>query len=510
MNQHWPESLIKEAEKLKGVRISDLFSQEADRLSYLSANACGIYIDASKNLINHVAFEELVSFAQKKRVTDAIKSMFQGNKINYTENRAVLHTLLRSSQSNVAEYEAVKSERHNVSEFAEQIRSGKTLGATGKPIKFIVNIGIGGSDLGPQLLVDAFRSSIPTTLDYEFLSDVDDEQLDYIWKRVDPEATLFILCSKSFTTWETQTNAKRVIERLKEAVGDNWNKHFAGVAVDVDAMSRFGILPQRQFKIWDFVGGRYSVWSSVNLIARILLGNKLVDEFLFGAEDMDKHFQDAPLDSNLPVLLALIQTWNIQFLNHSVFITLPYSHGLRLFPDYQQQLEMESNGKRVDRQGQPINWPTCPYIFGQLGLNAQHAFMQLVHQSDRQTYVEFIAVPSKTRNFEDDVAFRSCLAQSQALMEGTLDESVEEKRCPGNRPSTTLVLDKLTPKTLGSLVALYEHKVFVQSVLWDINAFDQFGVELGKKIATQLTSKSVEDNNVDDSTRSLIRFHSAS
>lgn len=503
MKKTW-RNLTAQAELIASKRTYELFDEH--RIEQLSAASNGIFIDFSKNKINNAILSDLVALAKESDLSGAIKAMFNGEKINRTEQRSVMHFLLRADASNLTEWDDVKEQRRKASEFAEKVRSGELIGATGKPINTVVNIGIGGSDLGPQLLIDAFKHQVPDELSIHFMSDVDYSESKALLNTIDLERTLFILCSKSFTTWETQTNAKLAIASLKSKVGESgWQQHFAGVAVDQNAMTQFGIIPEHQFLIWDWVGGRYSVWSSIGLVARIAIGNENFDRFLSGARAMDQHFQETPFEKNLPVLLAMVQIWNINFMNHSVFVTLPYRHALRLFPDYQQQLEMESNGKSVDVQGDIMPYHTCPYIFGQLGLNAQHAFMQLVHQSTHNTYLEFITVPEKSVSFEEDVAFRSCLAQSSALMNGTLAIESGEKHCPGDRPSTTLVLEEMTPETLGSLIALYEHKVFVQSVIWGINAFDQFGVELGKQIAKSLSSQSLNDPQVDASTRELIR-----
>ncbi len=503
MDQVLVEQLKAQALRIGDSSIEQLVADNALESSIYSLN--DLSIDFSKNKLDSKTLALLVQLADKAKLKSSVEAMFAGEPINNTENRPVLHALMRAEQSKLACWPDIEREKQKAIEFADKIRSGRLKGATGKPLSTIVNIGIGGSDLGPKLIIEAFKSQIPDPIETHFLSDVDSQELTHLLGSIDLESTLFILCSKSFTTWETQTNAKRVIAALRQLVGDDWPQHFAGVAVNQQAMSDFGILPERQFLIWDFIGGRYSVWSSIGLICRIALGNEYFERFLAGARAMDQHFQSASLEENLPVVLALVQIWNINFLQHDVFITLPYCHALKLFPDYQQQLEMESNGKSVDKQGKPLPYSTCPYLFGQLGLNAQHAFMQLVHQSERNTYLEFIAVPEKSVPFEDDVAFRSCLAQSSALMKGTGNQVPPEKRCPGDRPSTTLILNEMSPENLGTLIALYEHKVFVQSVIWGINAFDQFGVELGKQIATTLTKGSLQDSQVDNSTKELLR-----
>jgi glucose-6-phosphate isomerase len=498
------QKLSTEAEVVSKQKIVELFDEQRAEVMSLAAN--GLFIDFSKNKLTETAKQLLLDLAEHSGLAREIQALFNGEKINTTEQRAVMHHLLRAESSELPEWQYVLEQKQKASAFAEKLRRGELKGATGQVIDTVVNIGIGGSDLGPQLLIDAFKHQIPQQLNVYFISDVDYSEASHLLSSINLETTLFILCSKSFTTWETQTNAQLAITALKQVVGEQgWPQHFAGVAVDQQAMTRFGILPEHQFLIWDWVGGRYSVWSSIGLVARIALGNEIFEQFLAGARQMDQHFREAPFATNLPVMLALVQIWNINFMHHSVFITLPYRHALKLFPDYQQQLEMESNGKSVDKQGQFVSYSTCPYIFGQLGLNAQHAFMQLVHQSAHKSYLEFIAVPESSVPFEQDVAFRSCLAQASALMKGTGDQVASEKYCPGDRPSTLIVLDEMTPHSLGRLLALYEQKVFVQSVIWNINAFDQFGVELGKQIAKSLNLASIDDPQLDGSTRMLLQ-----
>lgn len=498
------ETLQQQAESLTSNSIRNIVDTQQFKNGFFQDN--GVAIDFSKNKITDEVLNTLLAFAESKQLNKRIQAMFSGDAINVTEQRPALHTLCRAESSNAEQWLEVEQQHQKAARFADKIRRGELLGATGQPISTLVNIGIGGSDLGPRLVFDALSEYQQEELDIHFMSDVDYQAAEQLLSSINLEQTLFILCSKSFTTWETQTNAQLAISALKKVVGEQgWSAHFAGVAVNQQAMTDFGILPEHQFSIWDWVGGRYSIWSSIGLIVRIVLGNAVFDEFLAGGRAMDQHFRKTELSKNLPVLLALIQHWNINYQHHSVFITLPYRNGLKLFPDYQQQLEMESNGKSVTTSGEPVFYATCPYVFGQSGLNAQHAFMQLVHQSQRKTYLEMITIPESNVNFEEDVAFRSCLAQSSALMNGTQDGGSSEKACPGDRPSTIIVLDKLSAFSLGQLIALYEHKVFVQSVLWDINAFDQFGVELGKQIATGLTKASQDDPQVDTATRSLIK-----
>jgi glucose-6-phosphate isomerase len=504
MDYSFHNKLKKQAEVLTSNSIRNIIDTQQFKSSFWEHN--GVAIDFSKNKITDEVFNTLLAFAESKQLDKRIEAMFAGEVINVTEQRPALHTLCRAVSSNLEQWKDVEQQHQKAARFADKIRQGELLGATGKPISTLVNIGIGGSDLGPRLLVDALSEHQQVGLNIYFMSDVDHQSAEQLLSSINLEQTLFILCSKSFTTWETQTNAQLAISALKKVVGEQgWSAHFAGVAVNQQAMTDFGILPDYQFSIWDWVGGRYSIWSSIGLIVRIALGNAVFDDFLAGGRAMDQHFLNTELSKNLPVLLALIQHWNINYQQHSVFITLPYRHGLKLFPDYQQQLEMESNGKSVTTFGEPVFFATCPYIFGQSGLNAQHAFMQLVHQSQRNTYLEMLTIPEANVSFEGDVAFRSCLAQSSALMNGTDDGGPAEKACPGDRPSTIIVLEKLSAFSLGQLIALYEHKVFVQSVLWDINAFDQFGVELGKQIATGLSKASQDDPQVDAATRALIK-----
>ncbi len=481
---------------------------DSDRVNHLTFKSDDIIIDAAKNHIDAPTLKHLIELAKSKDLKVNIDKLFSGDLVNLTEQRPALHPLLRSASSEHPLHPEVQNEKERLIAFAEKVRRGELLGTTDQVIDTIVNIGIGGSDLGAQLVFDAFGSKKQSNIKIHFLSDVDYTHLANLMAQLNLERTLFILCSKSFGTIEPLTNAEYVIGEYQKTLGENaWQQHFVAVSSKETAMTKFGILKPHQFLVWESIGGRYSVWSSMNLICRIGLGNDVVDEFLAGANQMDEHFRSADFSENLPVLLALIQYWNIHWMHHKIFISLTYSHALNLFPSYQQQLEMESNGKSIDRDGNPIDYMTCPFVFGQLGLNAQHSFMQLVHQSNHDSYIEFFAVPDKNVSFEKDIAYRNCLAQSRALAIGEAQSATPHHRVEGNNPSTTIVLKEISPKNLGQLVALYEHKVYVQSVLWNINPFDQFGVELGKKIASNLRLESLNDEHIDASTKQLIKLH---
>jgi glucose-6-phosphate isomerase len=470
-------------------------------IDQLVMSDCGITLDLSKNRVDPEVLKRLLELAQTHQLSDMINQLFAGGLVNSTEGKPALHHRLRSSS-----YQ--DSQTNQIEQLVDDIRRQKLIGSTGKAINSIVNIGVGGSDIGARLLVDAFSESIPSGLSIKFLNTVDHSYSHSLFSQLDLEATLFIVCSKSFQTTETLLNANKARTTMIDVVGEqNWHQHFIGVASNQQAMDQFGITSANQYLVDPAIGGRFSVWSAIGLVARIALGNDLFNQFLQGAENMDEHFKQTDFAENLPVILALIQIWNINFLQQNTFICLPYYYRLKLFYEYQQQMDMESNGKSVNKQGQPISYATSPFIFGQVGLVAQHSFLQLAHQSNHSGYVEFLTVAEGSMSFEDDIAYKSCLAQSRALMTGLVDQDHPHKNCPGDRASTTIVIDQLTPQTLGALMALYEHKVFVQSVIWNTNPFDQFGVELGKRIAESLVQSSLDDPSIDPSTKFLINKH---
>ncbi|MFC5461732.1 glucose-6-phosphate isomerase [Massilia niabensis] len=497
-------------------QMRSLFAADPDRFERMSIEAAGLFLDYSKNRLDGRTLELLTALARERGVEGRRDAMFAGDKINNTENRAVLHTALRAPQGaqlNVdgqdvgADVHAVLA---RIKTFTDAVRSGEWLGHTGKPITDIVNIGIGGSDLGPKMVCLALRQYSHPRLTLHFVSNVDGHDMDAALENVDPETTLFIIASKTFTTAETMMNAQTarmwfVAHAPEEALA----KHFVAVSTNVEAIKAFGIDPANMFPFWDWVGGRYSVWSAIGLPVALAVGFGYFSDFLAGAHAMDQHFLTAPVEENMPMLLALVGFWNRQFLGCTSVTIAPYHQDLNRFPAYLQQLDMESNGKRVTRDGEPVDTPTCPAIWGEPGTNGQHAYFQLLHQGTDVTPIDFIAAlrPAHELHNHHTALLANCFAQSEAFMKGkTIDEvrvdlqqqglalaEIERlaphKTFPGNRPSNTILMEYLTPATLGALIALYEHKTFVQGVIWDLNSFDQWGVELGKVLAKKIEAE---------------------
>jgi len=496
-NPIW-KSLNKAHAALQAQRIAALFEAHSKRFETLSFRLDDLLIDFSKCRITPDVLAMLVSLAEEKGVPAARAAMFAGEAINNTENRAVLHTALRRSGAAplVVAGKDVMPDVHAVRAacfaFAEAVRSGAIRGSTGKAFTDVVNLGIGGSDLGPVMAVGALRPYHDGPR-LHFVSNVDGAHLHDTLSGLDPETTLFIVASKTFTTIETMTNARSarrwLVEKLGEAaVAD----HFVAVSTALPKVAEFGIREDRTFGFWDWVGGRYSIWSAIGLPLMIAIGAKGFSDFLAGAEAMDRHFLEAPLGENLPVLLALIGIWHRHICGHPSRAIIPYDQRLARFPAYLQQLDMESNGKSVRKDGTPVTGPTGPIVWGEPGTNGQHAFFQLIHQGTDVIPVEFIlAAESHEPALAEHHALlvANCLAQSQALM---LGRSLEEAKgnphrvFPGDRPSITILHRKLTPYALGRLIALYEHRVFIEAAIFGINAFDQWGVELGKELATKL------------------------
>src|SRR5450631_2819156 len=434
--------------------------------------------------------------------------MFRGDAINSTEQRAVLHTALRSDFSGTPAIQAeVKDSRRKLSAFAGAVRSGQKVGVTGKMFRHVVNIGIGGSDLGPLLVCEALRAQWSGDITPHFVSNVDRTQLEDLTRTLDPAETLVIVCSKTFVTQETQTNANAARAWIVGALGEKAaGSHFVAVSTNAQAMDKFGIASDHRFTMWDWVGGRYSVWSAIGLIAEIVIGTERFEEFLKGASDIDKHFTTAPFEKNLPVLMGLAAAWNRTFLNLPTLAVLPYDQRLARLPAYLQQLEMESNGKSVSIDGERVDFATAPVVWGEPGSNAQHSFFQMLHQGTPTAALDFIAplYGSWGGTEAQDLALQNCFAQAQAFAFGhTLDEVDADlakagtspavsarlrlhRVHEGNRPSSLLMYSRTTARSLGALLALYEHSVFVQGTVWGINSFDQFGVELGKKLATAI------------------------
>jgi glucose-6-phosphate isomerase len=515
-------------------QMRSLFAADPQRFERLSVEAADLFLDYSKNRLDGRTLELLAALARERGVERQRDAMFAGEKINNTENRAVLHTALRAPReaSLVVDGQDVIGDVHAVLEririFTDSVRSGEWLGHTGKPITDIVNIGIGGSDLGPKMVCLALRPFAHPRLSMHFVSNVDGHDMDAALSRVDPETTLFIVASKTFTTAETMMNAQTARKWFLEGAPEEaLPRHFAAVSTNTEAVSKFGIDTANMFPFWDWVGGRYSVWSAIGLSVALSVGFGYFADFLAGAHAMDEHFRTAPIEQNMPALLALIGFWNREFLGCPSVSIAPYHQDLNRFPAYLQQLEMESNGKRVTRDGALIETETCPVIWGECGTNGQHAYFQMLHQGTEITPIDFIAAlrPAHELHNHHAALLANCFAQSEAFMKGkTADEvrkdlqgqglslaeierMVPHKTFPGNRPSNTILMDYLNPATLGALIALYEHKTFVQGVLWDVNSFDQWGVELGKVLAKKIEAEltgDVQPEQHDSSTNGLI------
>ena len=524
---------------IKDQTLRQLFAADPKRFEAMSVDAAGLYLDYSKNRLNADTIALLTNLARTRGVEQRRDAMFAGEKINLTEGRAVLHTALRLPRGKALQVagQDVAGDVHAVLEqmriFTDRVRNGSWLGHSGKPITDIVNIGIGGSDLGPKMVCLALRSYTHPRLTMHFVSNVDGHDMEAALAQVNPETTLFIIASKTFTTAETMLNAQSArnwfLQHGSEAA---LAKHFVAVSTNTQAVTAFGIDAENMFPFWDWVGGRYSVWSAIGLPVALAVGFGYFSDFLAGAHEMDEHFRSAPLEKNLPVLLALVGFWNRQFLGCGSLSIAPYHQDLNRFPAYLQQLDMESNGKRVTRNGAAVDVPTCPVVWGECGTNAQHAYFQLLHQGTDVVPMDFIAALRPTHDLpgHHDALLANCFAQSEAFMTGKsedevraelkaqgmpreqIDEIAPHKTFPGNRPSNTILMDVLNPAALGALIALYEHKTFVQGVLWDVNSFDQWGVELGKVLASNIHAELTGEAHAarhDSSTNGLIALAKA-
>lgn len=503
-NEAWT-ALQAVARRDADARIVDQFAADPDRLVRMSVDAAGLHLDLSKQSWTRAGFEAALDLARAADVAGRRAALFGGEAVNLTEGRAVLHPALRAPDGGDfhALGEAVSAEvetvRGQMRDYAEAVRAESETGATGKPFKALVHIGIGGSDLGPRVIWDALRPLDPA-IDLRFVANIDPRDMAEALTGLDPETTLVVVVSKTFTTQETLANAEAAKAWLAAGLpGAGMDKHFIGVTAAPERAAAFGC--GRTFAFRDWVGGRYSLWSAVSLSCAIGLGWDAFAEFLDGAAELDRHFVEAPLEANAPVLLALAQIYNVDGLDRPARTVAPYAHALRRLPAFLQQLEMESNGKRVRRDGSPVGRQTCPVVFGEPGTNGQHAFFQQIHQGPQVVPGEFVVVAKTHGDATEAPLWANALAQMQALMVGkTQDQAHAEllasgadaaeadrlaphKTFPGNRPSTAIVMDRLTPRTLGALIALYEHKTFVEGVIWDINSFDQWGVELGKVLA---------------------------
>lgn len=521
---------------LQAVHLTELFAEDPNRFSKFSRVFEDILVDYSKNLITEETLKTLIALAHQTGVKEAIQAMYAGEKINRTENRPVLHIALRNRSNTPiwVDGENVMPEVNRVLDqmkhFSEQIRTGNRRGYTGKPITDIVNIGIGGSDLGPYMVTEALKPYW-STITPHFVSNIDGTHITETLKKVNPETTLFIIASKTFTTQETMTNAETAKNWFLSggAKQQDIANHFVAVSTNAQAITAFGISPDNMFIFWDWVGGRYSLWSSIGLSVACTIGYENFEDLLEGAHAMDNHFRDEPFETNIPVLLALIGIWYTNFFGASSEAILPYDQYLHRFAAYFQQGNMESNGKSVDRNGQPVHYQTGPIIWGEPGTNGQHAFYQLLHQGTKLIPCDFLA-PAVSHNPVGDhhpKLLANFFAQTEALMKGKPYEEVcsELKQAgmskeqiawhapfrvfEGNRPTNSILFRQLTPRTLGSLIALYEHKIFVQGIIWNIYSFDQWGVELGKalakKILPELTGKE-EITTHDSSTNGLINY----
>ncbi|RVZ40512.1 glucose-6-phosphate isomerase [Helicobacter pylori] len=530
--------LLKHYEEIKEMHMRDWFSKDKERASRYFVQLESLSLDYSKNRLNDTTLKLLFELAKDCSLKEKIEAMFKGEKINTTEKRAVLHTALRSLNDteilldNMEVLKSVRSVLKRMRAFSDSVRSGKRLGYTNQVITDIVNIGIGGSDLGALMVCTALKRYGHPRLKMHFVSNVDGTQILDVLEKINPASTLFIVASKTFSTQETLTNALTARKWFVERSGDEKHiaKHFVAVSTNKEAVQQFGIDEHNMFEFWDFVGGRYSLWSAIGLSIMIYLGKKNFNALLKGAYLMDEHFRNAPFESNLPVLMGLIGVWYINFFQSKSHLIAPYDQYLRHFPKFIQQLDMESNGKRISKKGETIPYDTCPVVWGDMGINAQHAFFQLLHQGTHLIPIDFIASLDKKPNAKGhhEILFSNVLAQAQAFMKGkSYEEALGELLSKGldkdeakdlahhrvffgNRPSNILLLEKISPSNIGALVALYEHKVFVQGVIWDINSFDQWGVELGKELAVPILQELEGHKSnayFDSSTKHLIEMY---
>ncbi len=523
---------------IQPLQMRQMFRDDPDRFGKFSVQLGGLFFDYSKNRINAETVRLLVALAEQAGLPAYVERMCSGEKINCTEQRAALHTALRN-RSERPVYVDGKNVMPDVQRvlglmrrFSEAVRNGQHLGHTGKRITDIVNIGIGGSDLGPLMVCEALKPYANPNLRAHFVSNIDGSHLSETLKKVDAETTLFIVSSKTFTTQETLTNARSARAWLVDQLGEEQAvaKHFAAVSTNLEATAKFGINPQNVFEFWDWVGGRYSLWSAIGLPIALYVGMDKFEELLSGAYAMDEHFRNAPLDKNIPVLMGLLGIWYGNFFGAGSNAVFPYDQYLHRFAAYLQQLDMESNGKGVDRDGNAVDYDTGMVVWGEPGTNGQHAFYQLIHQGTRMIPADFLA-PLHSQNPLGEhhaILLANCFAQTEALMVGktvaearaelvaqglhgeALENLLPHKVFAGNKPTNTLLFDKLDAHTLGMLIALYEHKVFVQSVVWNINPFDQWGVELGKQLAGKILPELREaatPSQHDASTSGLINYY---
>jgi glucose-6-phosphate isomerase len=515
--------------RARDLTLRELFAEDPGRAERFVAEGAGLYLDYSKNRITDETVRLLLELADQVGLPGRIEAMFSGQRINVSENRSVLHVALRMPKGSelVVDGEDVVAQVHEVldrmASFADRIRDGSWKGHTGKAIRNVVNIGIGGSDLGPVMAYEALRRYSDRSLTFRFVSNVDSTDFVEATRDLDPAETLFIVSSKTFTTLETMTNARSARDWTLEALGDESAiaKHFAAVSTNAEKVGEFGIDPENMFGFWEWVGGRYSMDSAIGLSTMVAIGPEQFHELLAGFHEMDEHFRNTPFGANLPVLMGLLSVWYGDFFGAQTVGVMPYEQYLKRFPAYLQQLTMESNGKRVRLDGTPVDYETGAIYWGEPGTNGQHSFYQLIHQGTKLIPVDLIGFAQALNPLRDhhDLLMSNVFAQSQALAfgrteaevreEGTDEAVVPHRVMPGNRPTNVLLAERLTPRNLGTLVALYEHSVFTQGVVWGIDSFDQWGVELGKalaqKIIPQLESDEEPELDHDPSTNALIR-----
>lgn len=529
------QALLEYYQHIGETHMRDLFAQDSERFDKFSIQFNEILVDYSKNRITEESMGLLFALARQEGLSEWTERMFSGEKINFTENRAVLHVALRnlSDAPVLVDGEDVMPEVRAVLEqmrtFSESVRSGEWKGYTGKAITDVVNIGIGGSDLGPYMVTEALKGYGLPDLRAHFVSNIAGSHIYQTLKKLDPETTLFIVASKTFTTQETLTNARTARRWLLDTLHDEQAvaKHFVAVSTNTAEVQAFGIDPKNMFVFWDWVGGRYSLWSAVGLSIAVFIGMDNFMELLRGAHEMDEHFRHTPFEENIPVILALIGVWYNNFFDADTHAILPYSQHLHRFEAYFQQGDMESNGKRIDRNGNVVDYHTGPIIWGEPGTNGQHAFYQLIHQGTKLIPVDFLSLINchNAVGEHHSILLSNFFAQGEALMMGRteaearaeletdgvsgeqLEKLLPHKIFPGNEPTNSILLDKLTPRNLGSTIAMYEHKIFVQGIIWNINSFDQWGVELGKKLAQDIQNELDDEQPVtshDASTNGLI------
>ena len=533
------QALVAHAQQMKKRHIKELFKEDDSRFTKFSIELPHLLFDYSKNLITEETKAALLALAQETDVESWRDKMFAGEHINRTEDRAVMHVALRDQSSRPIMIDgedvrpAINAELERMRKLSEEVRSGNWLGYTGKPITDVVSIGIGGSNLGPLMVTEALKSYSDGRLAMHYVSNVDGVQVAEVLAQLNPETTLFVISSKTFTTLETMTNARTAEQWFLKAAKERSAiaRHFVAVSTNRKLVTEFGVAEENIFDMWDWVGGRFSLWSAIGLPIVLSLGYERFKELLQGAYEMDQHFNQAPLAENAPVMLALIGIWNRNFLNYTAQALLPYDQCLHRFPAYMQQAEMESNGKSVNWAGEQISYGSVPLVWGEVGINGQHAFYQMLHQGTDIIPADFIGSVASNIDVSGhhDALMANFFAQSQAMMQGIdaeqvrselsakglsearIEELVPQKVHRGNRPTNTVLLNKVDARTLGALIALYEHKIFVQGIIWEIYSFDQWGVELGKVLAAGIQPELAADKAVsahhDASTRNLIDYY---